>query len=368
MQAMSRRARRHGFTLIELLVVIAIIAILIALLLPAVQQAREAARRTQCKNNLKQIGLAIHNYESAFQRFPLGVQIPWAIVDTDANMEYHGNFGPNWAVGILPYVDQAPLFNNNSANLQTFCGAAVGTPNGTEPAGANGMGWRLTLVNQRLPVYLCPSDSGNNANPFFNPAVPGASDGTWARGNYGGNAGYDDFDHVNGGASKTTTKAGVVKNAGLSSSPVFAANYGAAIQDITDGTSQVALVAELRVGPSNLDPRGIWAMGFPGASLVNAGRDAHNPAPNNKLFGSGVGDELEDASAWCTAAIAAQGMGCDTDGTLMTGGMTRSLHVGGVQFVLCDGSVRFISENIDQVNYCRLMSRNDGQVIDGNSY
>ena len=102
------RKRRGGFTLIELLVVIAIIAVLIALLLPAVQQAREAARRTQCKNNLKQIGLALHNYESTFGRLPPG---------TFGGMGTCNDDGLAWSFSILPYLDQAPLYNQIDAYL-----------------------------------------------------------------------------------------------------------------------------------------------------------------------------------------------------------------------------------------------------------
>src|SRR5437588_5105510 len=105
---------RCGFTLIELLVVIAIIAVLIALLLPAVQQAREAARRSQCKNNLKQIGLSLMNYESTFSILPPASNVPWGrFGKDDAHMDYTGPFGPNWAVAILPWIEQVNLYQVN---------------------------------------------------------------------------------------------------------------------------------------------------------------------------------------------------------------------------------------------------------------
>src|ERR1700688_2888746 len=109
----DRSFRNRGFTLIELLVVIAIIAVLVSLLLPAVQTAREAARRTQCKNNLKQIGLALLNYESAFSSLPMGSFVPWCGYGGDnatSALDYTGQFGPHWAIRILPFIDQAPLY------------------------------------------------------------------------------------------------------------------------------------------------------------------------------------------------------------------------------------------------------------------
>src|ERR1700760_2430409 len=112
----SKKRSARGFTLIELLVVIAIIAVLIALLLPAVQQAREAGRRTQCKNNLKQLGLAMFNYESSYGIFPMAVLIPWAGPDNQNNLDISdvgsgGGFGPNWAIALLPYIEQGNLYN-----------------------------------------------------------------------------------------------------------------------------------------------------------------------------------------------------------------------------------------------------------------
>src|SRR5262245_53999007 len=119
--AVRPNALRRAFTLIELLVVIAIIAILIGLLLPAVQKVREAANRMSCSNNLKQIGLALHNYHDANGKLPPGSQVPWGRIGTDdAHMDYTGPFGPNWAVLILPFIEQDNLFRQ--ANVTSFPG------------------------------------------------------------------------------------------------------------------------------------------------------------------------------------------------------------------------------------------------------
>lgn len=356
------RRRKRGFTLIELLVVIAIIAVLVSLLLPAVQQAREAARRTQCKNNEKQIGLALMNYESTYSRFPPASNVPWGKRGGgDCHMDYTGPFGPNWAIAILPFIEQNTLYNANYANLQTFPGVFIGIPTNTPPAGVNGLTWRA-FVGTTIPVYLCPSDAYNQA-VYSNPAVPDGGVG-WARGNYGVTAGYEDYDHVAGGATFKSSKSNVAGKAGMVSSAMMSSNYGAKIADILDGPSNTIMVAELRAGLSPIDPRGIWAMGFSGASIVNGGRGAYNPSPNNLLGGLPVdgGDELQDGNLYCSPANAALGMGCTTSGTLMTSSQSRSLHAGGVNVCMGDGSVRFISANISELTWCRLMSKADGQV------
>jgi prepilin-type N-terminal cleavage/methylation domain-containing protein/prepilin-type processing-associated H-X9-DG protein len=373
-----RTRRKLGFTLIELLVVIAIIAVLVSLLLPAVQQAREAARRTQCKNNLKQIGLALLNYESSFGVLPMGTFVPWCGFGGDnasSALDYTGMFGPNWAVRILPFVDQANLYN--TANLASYTGVAVPPPDGTgtPPAGVNGLSWRLGLVGQKIPVYRCPSDAYGEVN-FSNPSVPGDSDGTWARGNYGATGGYDDFDHVNRGAVFKSAKSNLAGKNGLHSSAVFSCCYGARLKDITDGQSQVVMVSELRAGLTSFDPRGVWALGFSGASIQNGGRGTYNPTPNNMIGGLGGcgantdgGDELQDGcggaggGAYCTPATAALGMGCNGGGTLMTSSQARSLHAGGVNVLMCDGSVQFIGNSVDQLNWIRMLSKSDGQVV-----
>src|SRR5579871_1213290 len=136
--------KRRGFTLIELLVVIAIIAILIALLVPAVQKVREAASRLQCQNNLKQIGLAMHGYNDTYKKLPQG----WL------NVRGTGNPSPgwSWSIVILPFIEQAPLYNQIN-------------PDVTTPGGAPTNGAVFTLLQSPIAIYRCPSDSGPQQNP-----------------------------------------------------------------------------------------------------------------------------------------------------------------------------------------------------------
>ena len=252
-----RHTRRLGFTLIELLVVIAIIAILIGLLLPAVQKVREAAARMACSNNIKQLGLGLHNYESANSKFPPASQVPWGRPGgDDCHMDYTGQFGPNWAVLILPYIEQNALYTQ--ANVMSFPGVAFAV-NGTTPSGVN-QSWRV-VVGTNIKTFLCPSDSSNQV-PYFNSSVPGATNG-WARGNYGVTAGYDDYDHVAGGVTFASSKGQVSGANGLVSSPVMSSNYGCKITDISDGTSNTAMVGELRTGLSAIDPARSVGDGLP---------------------------------------------------------------------------------------------------------
>jgi prepilin-type N-terminal cleavage/methylation domain-containing protein len=167
--------QRQGFTLIELLVVIAVIAVLIALLLPAVQSARAAARRAQCVNNLKQLGLGLHNFESTYSAFPKGVNEPFVnglntnqVSDTLVS-DVREPFGPNWAVMILPYLEQQVLFN--ASNVVGYPGwAATVTPGvDSAPGAANyNLDWaNTTLRTTRLSVFVCPDDPYNTPENMF---------------------------------------------------------------------------------------------------------------------------------------------------------------------------------------------------------
>jgi prepilin-type N-terminal cleavage/methylation domain-containing protein/prepilin-type processing-associated H-X9-DG protein len=277
------RVRLRGFTLIELLFVIAIIAVLIALLLPAVQQAREAARRSQCKNNLKQMGLALHNYHEAFQTFP-----PGYIAGPDTTKTTPG-WG--WPVLLLPQLDQAPLYNQLNLNVP------IQDPTNT------------TAIKTLLPVFLCPSDiiAEGPFNITDSTAPTPVVVISTTPSSYAGSVGNDSSDvddNINPGGG------------------VLFRNSNVRFADITDGTSNTIVIGERSWSQTN----GIW-VGAPDGGRIRAGQK--NPfVPLDEAASFGI---LGHAH-WINILT-------DPDG-----GMDdfSSLHSGGAQFLFADGSVRFL--------------------------
>ena len=303
---MSRtRGPRPGFTLIELLVVIAIIAILIALLLPAVQQARESARRTQCRNNLKQLGLALHNYTAAHKVFPPGI-VSGGCETQDRFFDYRGGnnlckapgVGFNWALFLLPFLDHEPLWNSLAA-LSSTSGIPLDSHN---PAGST-----------QPPVFLCPT------HPISRTVVNFLEWDNFYHGNYASCFGAGTLAQ----SVDDNTKMGL-----------FSVNSRRSVRDVRDGTSNTLALSELiyaRGTHAATDSRGWWSYGAPGGAAFMA--NAAVP-PNG---GTDVITNCTDTGlAPCNSA---------QDGTQIAA--ARSLHEGGVHCVMADGAVRFVSENIN---------------------
>lgn len=339
----SRKRRSLGFTLIELLVVIAIIAILIALLVPAVQKVREAAARAQCQNNIKQLALALHGYHDTYKKLPAAVMMNTSVTNpADSNQ----NFGPNWAVLILPFIEQGPLFSTVEASVRNYM---------TTPAEN---AWR-SLRGNPVPVYLCPSD-GSNGTPFS------GLGGNWARGNYAANAGPGMFwvggadGSVQGGSPLGSRSCNPSGGWGYpwnySAGPVMGVNWGSTLPTIADGTSSTVLVDEIRVGPTATDLRGTWALGQVGASIMAGAGRTDTPYPNANISG---GDDIQGCTDnWNQP----DGMGCCSgcQNWQVTG---RSRHTNGLNLGFGDGSVRFVSSSITQQVWFLLHSTNDGQTF-----
>ncbi len=321
---------RSGFTLIELLVVIAIIAVLIALLLPAVQQAREAARRSQCKNNLKQIGLALHNYHDTYSTFPPA----FVLATTRADDKGHWA----WSALILPQIEQATLYNTLDVSGKL--------PSQNLPVNRNAM-------QSSAPVFRCPSDSlplfydanmSELAGYGIEPADAGSPNIGMAATNYLVS---------NSSRPPRRTPATDLSNGDTGANGIFWENSACRLRDITDGSSNTILLGE-----RSFDFQG----NIVGAGMLYAVRDNSNCGPTSRDGENATGANSAVKTRWgCSPGTNFnQGLRTITGATFYPiNPIVRSpyydawesltyssKHVGGAQFCLADGSVRFVSENI----------------------
>jgi len=312
------KSNSRGFTLIELLVVIAIIAILIALLLPAVQQAREAARRTQCKNNLKQIALALHNYESTHSIFPLETY--------SGGKNKYGNYYGSWVPQLLSYFEQAGLANIYDHNYSFY-----------DPENRK-------AIETKLVLFECPSSPGGTQMTTKLRTLPTGTEVVLTdRGAY--TADYAAQRGIHGSTYPVYVPGGTSPaNLGL-----FGGGTAKRMRDITDGTTNTICVHESA-------GRAKWIF-------------------RNRVTGQTVTQD-PDFSGWfdywagpCTGWMYGYADdGQTTRGPRFINGSNRyanpfSFHTGGTQVALCDGSVRFLSENMSNLTFIALCTVSAGEVV-----
>lgn len=329
---MSKLRRHGGFTLIELLVVIAIIAVLVALLLPAVQQAREAARRSQCINNLKQMGLAMQNYHEAYNAFPIGTQAPY--------------YKPNWRVSLLPFLDQAGLYNQLNFMALPQNGFAAGNGNSQSGYGVP----NAALNKASVKVYRCPSTA---ASQFYTGSSPISNNGTASPNtSLGTETGMTmDYVGINGAYDPAQTLYSNNCVAGISSgywctNGIMQIMGSSLIGDVKDGTSNTIMIGEMSGLINNNDYRSNYYGGWSGIGSN----------PPSGAWGTGV-----NAIRYNPNPAVVTGTGDNQ--TYTANNSLSSFHTGGVQVGLADGSVRFISDNIAIETLRRLAVSRDSQII-----
>ncbi len=348
---------RPGFTLIELLVVIAIIALLIALLLPAVNQAREAARRTQCRNNLKQLGLALHNYLDNYSTFPAGyysfgtsdgVAPPWANLDATT---WDGAPGWGWGISILPYLDQVNITNSIQFDRPIW-----------DPA-------HTQVIKSKLPVFLCPSVSGSHekfelVDQLGAPLLISGSPLELGRSHYLANHGQESCWGECGSAvtgtvftniyTATTATVAVNGNSGRVADGPFYRNSAVRVDRVTDGLSNTIFLGE---HSSKLSDK-TWVGVVPGAFVHPRFNTPENvvEAAATLVLGHGgpSGGELDITGNPIIHPINFPALHvCEM----------YSEHAGGGHVMLGDGSVRFVSEYIHLFTWSELSSMNESEMI-----
>ncbi|MCA9048298.1 MAG: DUF1559 domain-containing protein [Planctomycetaceae bacterium] len=339
---------RSGFTLIELLVVIAIIAILAALLLPAVQQAREAARRTQCKNNLKQLGIALHNYHDTHNQFPPAILFSSYKSAANAVLDKQTyNVTTNGFVLILPYLDQAPIYNQWNLNVtSTNSNAANGLPvQGGSLAQPN-----LGLSQTILQAFLCPSDPTPKLFTYTGTTTNYLTD-SGAINNYcfaGGDAAENYRSYGAYANSNITLPDGVtaVNRRGL-----FGCDQSGSLATVIDGSSNTIMMGEVRGRKSSTVYVPTWGQTKWTGVFGRIGNNTGTNAARDNCVYSGINTITNS----CPNPPAAS--------PLPYAWVWSSEHEGGAQFVLGDGAVRFISENVDKQTFVLLNLQADGMTI-----
>lgn len=302
---------RRAFTLIELLVVIAIIAVLVAILLPAVQQAREAARRSQCKNNLKQLGLALHNYAGTFGMFPPAVAF-------GNGQLYQGTNAISWPARLFPYLDQANLYDQIDWSCRDGAGGW----------GASGCTMNREAGGTDVPILLCPSD------PVSRP--------------------LNDFAPMNYVAS---TGSEITFDNGRS---VLFKNSRTKFRDILDGPSNTIVISEVYGREAFFELAAGNPPTCPGTSTTS---DSNRGA--SWLRGDGIrfwsfNTILLPNTVGRECGIFASGAPNDPQTGIFA---ARSRHPGGVQALLCDGAVTFVSDSVDVQTWRNLCDKADGNLL-----
>ena len=310
------RSRCRGFTLVELLVVIAIIGILVALLLPAIQAAREAARRSQCVNNLKQLGLAMHNYHDTHKCLPYGWRVEASGTTHRRDCWYHR---------ILPFVEQGPYYDEYEADTTEYV-HQIG----------------FALAGRAVPGFMCPSDPSG-------PAVGGGGGNNGFQGNYAVCGGGGTGAGVTSGEMNTVR----TENGGMfgTSNPGLPRTFAAALDGLANTLMASEGIIRGSVGGAWGELGGYWG-GAPHGSFAFSSAEPPNTTFPDRVYSC-------KTTTWPYAPCE----NGNADGLSGRYCFARSYHPGGVNVVLCDGAVRFVTNSINRQTFRNLGNREDGAVL-----